>query len=99
MRITAEELAAAHSEVRDAAREAGRAPEAVALTCCSPVEVTAAPVAQDQRRLRGSPAQLADALRAYARVGVALQFTVPRWPDRMAQMEAFAAEVLPGLRG
>lgn len=102
VRITSEELAAAHSEVQSAAQEAGRRPEAVALTCCSPVEVTAAPVAQDSRRLRGCPAQLLEALRAYERAGVAhvaLQFTVPRWPDRLAQMEAFAAEVLPGLRG
>jgi probable F420-dependent oxidoreductase len=100
--ITADELRSAHEDVRAAAREAGRDPDEVALTCCSAVEVTAAPVAQDPGRLRGSPAQLLEALRAYERAGVAhvaLQFTVPRWPDRLAQMEAFAAEVLPGLRG
>jgi probable F420-dependent oxidoreductase len=102
VRITPGELAAGFEEVRAAARGAGRDPSEVALTCCSPVEVTPADVAQDPGRLRGSPAQLAEALTAYARVGVrhvALQFMVPRWPDRLAQMERFAAEVLPALKG
>jgi alkanesulfonate monooxygenase SsuD/methylene tetrahydromethanopterin reductase-like flavin-dependent oxidoreductase (luciferase family) len=101
VRITAEELRAGFQEVRAAAAEAGRDPDAVALTCCSPIEVTAADVAQDPSRLRGSPAQLAEALSTYARAGVAhvaLQFMVPRWPDRLAQMERFAEEVLPALR-
>lgn len=100
--ITAEELRAAHEDVRSAAREAGRDPDAVALTCCSAVEVTRDEVSQDPRRLRGSPAQLVEALLAYEQAGVehvALQFTVPRWPDRLAQMETFAGEVLPAVRG
>lgn len=99
--ITPEELRLAHEDVRAAAREAGRDPEAVALTCCSAVEVTVADVTQDPRRLRGSPRQLVEALRQHERAGVehvALQFTVPRWPDRLAQMELFAEEVLPALR-
>ena len=100
--ITAEELRVAHEDVRAAAQEAGRDPGAVALTCCSAIEVTAAAVAQDPGRLRGSLAQLRGALREYQLAGVehvALQFTVPRWPDRLAQMEAFAAEVLPAFQG
>lgn len=100
--ITAEELRAAHEDVRSAARDAGRDPDAVALTCCSAIEVTRDEVPQDPRRLRGSPAQLVEALRAYEQAGVehvALQFTVPRWPDRLAQMETFASDVLPALRG
>lgn len=100
--ITAEELRAAHEDVRSAAREAGRDPDAVALTCCSAIEVTHDEVPQDPRRLRGSPAQLVEALLAYEQAGVehvALQFTVPRWPDRLAQMETFAGEVLPAVRG
>jgi len=99
--IAAEELRAAHEDVRTAAAGAGRDPDAVALACCAPIEVTAADVPQDPRRLRGSPAQLAGALRAYARAGVAhvaLQFMVPRWPERAAQMEAFAEGALPALR-
>jgi len=101
VRVAPDELRAAHEDVRAAAAEAGRERDAVALTCCSPIEVTAADVPQDPRRLRGSPGQLAASLRAYERAGVAhvaLQFMVPRWPDRLAQMEAFAAEVLPALR-
>lgn len=99
--ITPRELRQAHDDVRSAARDAGRDPDAVALTCCSAVEVTDADVTQDPRRLRGSPRQLVEALRHYERVGVqhvALQFMVPRWPDRLAQMEQFAEEVLPALR-
>lgn len=99
--ITPRELRQAHDDVRSAARDAGRDPDAVALTCCSAVEVTDADVTQDPRRLRGSPRQLVEALRQYEQVGVqhvALQFMVPRWPDRLAQMEQFAEEVLPALR-
>jgi probable F420-dependent oxidoreductase len=99
--ITPEELRLAHEDVRSAARDAGRDPDAVALTCCSAIEVTNADVTQDPRRLRGSPRQLVEALRQHERAGVehvALQFMVPRWPDRLAQMELFAEEVLPALR-
>ena len=98
--ITPEELRAAHEDVRAAAREAGRDADHVALTCCSAIEVTDNNVTQDPRRLRGSPPQLVEALRHYYRAGVehvALQFTVPRWPDRRAQIERFAAEVMPSL--
>jgi hypothetical protein len=43
---------------------------------------------------------LAAALRRFGDVGVehlALQFMVPRYPERLEQMERFAAEVLPQL--
>jgi len=101
VRITPEELRNAHEDVRAAAREAGRDPDGVALTCCAAIELTAGEVAQDPARLRGSAPQLAEALEAYRRAGVAhvaLQFMVPRWPDRLAQMEKFGTEVLPLLR-
>ncbi|HKA51971.1 MAG TPA: TIGR03619 family F420-dependent LLM class oxidoreductase [Candidatus Dormibacteraeota bacterium] len=99
--IAPQELRLAHEDVRAAARDAARDPDAVALTCCSAVEVTDVDVTQDPRRLRGSPRQLLEALQQYERVGVehvALQFTVPRWPDRLVQMERFAEEVLPALQ-
>jgi len=102
VRITAAELRAAHEEVRAAAVAAGRAAEAVALTSCSPIDLTAVDVPQDPARLRGSPAQLVEALGEYRRAGVAhvaLQFVAPRWPERLAQMERFASKVLPALRG
>jgi hypothetical protein len=37
----------------------------------------------------------------YRQIGVdhlALQFMVPRWPERMEQIERFAREVMPHLR-
>jgi hypothetical protein len=51
--------------------------------------------------LRGSPEQLVEALQAYRDSGVAhlaLQFMVPRWPDRVEQIARFAAEVLPHVK-
>ncbi len=99
--ITAEELREQQQEVRRFAEEAGRDPDAVQLTLCRPIEVTEEPVEQDPRRLRGTPAQLVDALRAFAELGVhhlALQFTVPRWPERRQQIQRFGEEALPALR-
>jgi hypothetical protein len=40
------------------------------------------------------------ALRAYEKIGVehiALQFMVPRWPERREQIERFAQELMPAL--
>ncbi|HEY7355250.1 MAG TPA: LLM class flavin-dependent oxidoreductase, partial [Ktedonobacterales bacterium] len=100
--VTPAELKAGHDMARRIAAEAGRNPEQVLLACCRPIEVTSAPVPQDERFLRGSPEQLVAALRAYQAVGVshlALQFMAPRWPERVEQIERFAQEVMPHLRG
>jgi len=89
-RVTPEELAARYANVRRAAADAGREPDAVALNCCLSVEVTATPVEQEPDRLCGTPEQLADALARFEDVGVehvALQFLVGRYPERLAQME------------
>ena len=62
----------------------------VKLNCCLSVEVTTEPVEQEPDRLRGTPEQVAEALEAFADVGVehvALQFLVGRYPERLAQME------------
>ncbi|HEU5369963.1 MAG TPA: LLM class F420-dependent oxidoreductase [Ktedonobacterales bacterium] len=99
--ITPAELKVGYDAVRRIAAEAGRDPEQVLLACCRPIEITSEPVPQDERFLRGSPEQLVAALRSYQAVGVshlALQFMVPRWPDRVAQIEHFAQEVMPHLR-
>ncbi len=99
--ITPAELQAGYDVVRREAAEAGRAPEQIALACCRPIEVTRTPVPQDERFLRGAPEQLIAALRDYQAIGVshlALQFMVPRWPDRVEQIERFAQEVMPYLR-
>jgi probable F420-dependent oxidoreductase len=99
---SAEELGQGYEHVRQVAVESGRAPDDVALTCCRPIEITREPVAQDPRALRGTPEQLVEALRPYQALGVrhlALQFMVPRWPDRMEQIERFAREVMPHIAG
>jgi probable F420-dependent oxidoreductase len=98
---TAEELAAGMEEVRRFAVEAGRDPGAVSLTACRAIEITPEPVTQDPRRLRGTTEQLSEALEAYRAAGVehlALQFMVPRWPERKEQIERFASEAMPAPR-
>lgn len=102
VRITPAELAARFDNVRQAAGQAGREPGEVALNCCLPIEVTERPVAQEQDRLAGTPEQLVEAVRHYERIGVehlALQFMVPRWPQRVEQIERFAREVMPAFEG
>lgn len=98
---TPAELRAGYDNVLRLAGEAGRDPRQIQLTSCHPIEVTKQAVPQDERRLRGTPEQLIDALRAYRDIGVehmALQFMVPRWPDRVEQIERFAREVMPHVR-
>jgi probable F420-dependent oxidoreductase len=100
VRITPAELAVRFDNVRRWAREAGRDPERIQLACCLPIELTPRAVPQEDDHLRGSPEQLALALRAYERIGVehiALQFMVPRWPERREQIERFGQEVMPAL--
>jgi probable F420-dependent oxidoreductase len=99
--ITPAELRAGYDNVLRLAREAGRDPAQIQLTCCRQIEVTHEPVPQDQRHLRGTPEQLVEALQPYREIGVdhlALQFMVPRWPDRVEQIERFAREAMPLLR-
>src|SRR5262249_34702698 len=99
--VTPTELRAGYENVLQLAAEAGRDAEAVRLTCCRPIEGPREPVAQDERRLRGTPEQLVEAMQAYRAFGVAhlaLQFMAPRWPDRIEQIERFARDVLPHVR-
>lgn len=98
---TPAELRAGYENVLKQAEGFGRDPQQIALTCCLPIEVTKQPVEQDGRHLRGSPQQLVEAIRAYRDAGVqhlALQFMVPRWPDRVEQIEQFARDVMPFIR-
>jgi probable F420-dependent oxidoreductase len=102
VKITAADLAARYAQVRQLATDAGRSPEAVKLCCVRPIELTEEPVPQADDTLRGTPAQLVEALKAYRDVGVehmALQFMRGRWPERRAQIERFGHEVLPALHG
>lgn len=101
VRTTPRELAARFDNVRRWAAEAGRDPDRIRLACCLPIELSREPLPQEEDRLRGSPEQLARALKAYQAIGVehiALQFMVPRWPERLEQIERFAREVMPALR-
>lgn len=101
VRITPRELAARFDNVRRWAAEAGRDPDRIRLACCLPIELSREPLPQEEDRLRGSPEQLARALKAYQAIGVehiALQFMVPRWPERLEQIERFAGEVMPALQ-
>jgi hypothetical protein len=67
-----------------------------------PIDLTVEPVPQSADRLRGTPEQVTESLRRFTEVGVrtvALQFLVDRgrFPERLEQMERFAAEVMPNL--
>lgn len=97
VRITPEGLRARFENVLAHARAAGRDPQKIALDCCLPIELIEDTARREPDRLRGSGGQIYEALRAFADVGVehvALQFTAPRFPERLRQIERFAAEVL-----
>lgn len=98
VRITPQELAKRFDNVRSHAAKAGRDPDEIYFACCLPIEVNHDPVAQEEDRLRGTPEQLVNSLTRYRDIGVehiALQFMVPHWPERRAQIERFAREVMP----
>ncbi len=100
VRITPGELAARFDNVQKWAAEAGRAPDSIRLNCCRSIVITDEPVPQEEDRLAGTPDQLVEALKAFKEIGVqhlALQFMVPRYPDRVKQVERFGKEVLPKL--
>jgi probable F420-dependent oxidoreductase len=95
VRITPAELRARFETVREEAAAQDRVADDVALCCCLPVEITEHEVEQEPDRLRGTPGQVGETLRSFSSVGVehvALQFMAPRYPDRVAQVERFAAE-------
>lgn len=99
--ITPAQLHAGFDNVLRLAEQFGRNPQSIKLTCCLAIELTQQAVPQDERFVRGSSEQVVEALRAYRDIGVehiALQFTSPRWPDRMEQIERFATEVMPHVR-
>ena len=101
VKITPQELAARFANVRKWTAEAGRDPAEVHFCCCRPIEVTREPVPQEEDSLRGTPEQLAEALKRHREIGVehiALQFMVGRWPERKEQIERFGRDVIPTLR-
>lgn len=102
LRVTPDEMAQGYRYVRRVAEDAGRDPDAVALSCCIPVEITADDVTQEPDVLRGSPAQVADRLKRLREIGVrhcGLQFVAGRYPERLDQMRRFSeALIRPGLQ-
>jgi probable F420-dependent oxidoreductase len=101
VRITPNELAKRFDHVRLTAREAGRDPDRIVFACCLPIELTTQTVPQEEDYLKGNIEQLTEALKKFQAAGVAhigLQFMVPHYPQRQAQIERFAKEALPALR-
>jgi probable F420-dependent oxidoreductase len=102
VRITPADLAARWKNVQRQAEAAGRDPSEIELNLNLPIWVTEEPVAQEGDHLRGTPEQLEAAIEPFRELGVrhlALQFMVPRYPDRLVQIERFATTVLPRLSG
>jgi len=100
VKTTAEELGARFSQLDALTVDAGREPGAVRHCSVRPIDVTDEPVPQEPHTLRGTPAQLVEALRRFEEIGVehmALQFHRGRWPERKAQIETFGREVIPAL--
>ncbi|HVH92637.1 MAG TPA: hypothetical protein VM783_14800, partial [Candidatus Acidoferrum sp.] len=96
------ELAARFDNVRRCAREAGRNPDEIKFACCLPIELTPQAIPQEENYLRGSIQQVTDAIKKFQDVGVVhmgLQFMIPHYPERQEQIERFAKEALPVLRG
>jgi len=101
VRITPKELALRFDNVRAEAKKAGRNPDEIVLACCLPIELTAQDVPQEQDHLKGSIAQVTDAIMRFIDVGVThigLQFMIPHYPERQEQIERFAKEALPALK-
>ena len=101
VRITPAELAARFEYVRKIARESGRSPDELTLTCCLPIELTPDDAQQEENYLKGSVEQVTDRLQMFQKVGVThigLQFMVPHYPERQEQIERFAKEALPALK-
>ena len=101
VRITPAELAKRFDNVTRCAREAGRGPEEIALACCLPIELTERDAPQEEDYLKGSIAQVTEALKTFKQLGVThvgLQFMIAHWPERKEQIERFAKEALPALQ-
>ena len=101
VRVTPTELAKGFDNVRRCAREAGRDPDHISLACCLPIELTGTEVPQEEDYLKGSIAQVTEALNKFKQIGVThigLQFMIAHWPERKEQIERFAKEAMPALR-
>jgi probable F420-dependent oxidoreductase len=101
VRITPNELARRFENVRRCARAAGRNPDQMTFACCLPIELTSKEVQQAPDYLKGSVAQVCEALQRFRAIGVrhiGLQFMVRHYPERQEQIERFAKAALPALK-
>jgi probable F420-dependent oxidoreductase len=97
VRMTPSDLAARWANVRRCAASLGRDPDEIELNLNLPVWVTEERIAPEAGVLRGTPEQLAEAIEPFRDLGVrhlALQFMVPRYPERLVQIERFATKVI-----
>jgi alkanesulfonate monooxygenase SsuD/methylene tetrahydromethanopterin reductase-like flavin-dependent oxidoreductase (luciferase family) len=95
--VTPHELLSRFENVRRWAVRAKRDPDSISLNCCLPIELTDEAGGQEEGSLRGNSRQVSRALKAFEQAGVqhlALQFMIPRWPDRARQIELFSREIL-----
>jgi probable F420-dependent oxidoreductase len=102
VRITPHELRARFENVRKEAEKAGRNPNEIAFACCLPIELTPNDAPQEDDHLKGSIPQVTAAIQKFIDVGVihiGLQFMIPHYPERLEQIERFAKEALPALKG
>jgi probable F420-dependent oxidoreductase len=101
VKITPAELATGFDNVRAEAKKAGRDPDEVKLACCLPVELTPSDGPPITDYLKGSVEQVIERLQQFVAVGaihIGLQFMIPHYPERQAQIERFAKEALPVLK-
>lgn len=99
--LTPNEVASSFANVRRLAQEAGRDPQEIRLTAWAPVELRLKPPEHPEGGLVGTAEQLTETLKSYEAVGmehVALNFLGGRLPERLAQWELFAREVLPAFK-
>ena len=102
VRITPKELAARFENVRAEAKKAGRNPDEITFACCLPIELTPGDAPQEEDYLKGNIGQVTKAIQKFINVGVThigLQFMIPHYPERQEQVERFAEEALPALKG
>lgn len=96
--VTPSDLAEHFKNAQRFAEEAGRDPESLTFNCIRSIFITDEPVEQRPDILKGNPEQLIEAIQAFKDIGIqhmALQFMVPRYPDRVEMVERFAEEILP----
>ncbi len=93
-----DQLAAQLMDLRAILEKAGRDPASLDLTVLRPLQIFDQPTKEPRRPLIGNAEQVAEDIRAYARVGVShlvFGFRTTDGQEMLQQVERFAAEVRP----